>query len=190
MPDQPLALAAGLVLGAVLVAALPTARLVLPRPGFVPFTMLIWLAAVYGCVPETDHVLPVAMLVAMVVALELVSGEYLPFGWQVGTIGLVLWAGLFGATGRQSAVVGALFGAWPVLLGPLTAKVTHLVRAPEPVRWSVTAIGAGAALIVARTGALQPTVEPAVRAVAVWGTASLALALMLGWLGGRGRVVQ
>ena len=190
MPDQPLAIAAGLALAAVLAAALPTARQVLPRPGFVPFTMLIWLAAVYGCVPETDQVPSVAMLVAMVVALELVSGEYLPFWWQVGTVGLVLWAGLYGATGRQSAVVGALFGAWPVLLGPLTAKVTHLVRAPEPVRWAVTATGAGAALIVARTGALQPTVEPALRAVAVWGTVSVAVALMLGWLGGRPRVVR
>ena len=190
MPDQPLAIAAGLMLAAVLAALLPTARQVLPRPGFVPFTMLIWLAAVYGCVPETDHILPTATLVAGLMALEIVSGEHLPLGWQVGIIALVLWAGLYGATGRESAVVGALFGAWPVLLGPLVAKVTHLVRAPEPVRWFVTATGAGAALIVARTGALQPTVEPALRAVAVWGTASLAVALLLGWLGGRRRIAQ
>ena len=184
------AAAAALVLAVVLAGALPLARQLLGRPGFLPFTVLAWLAAVYGCVPETDHVLPIAMLVGMVVLLELVSGEHMPFGWQLSMMGVVLWAGLYGATGRQSALVGALFGAWPVLLGPLVATVTHLTRASQPVRWAVTASGAAAALVVARTGALEPTIGPAWRAVAVWGSASLAVALVLGWAGGRRRPVS
>ncbi len=184
------AVAAAIVLAVVLAGALPLARQLLERPGFLPLTALAWLAAVYGCVPETDHVRPIAMLVGMVVLLELVSGEHMPFGWQLGTMGVVLWAGLYGATGRQSALVGALFGAWPLLLGPLVATVTHLTRASQPVRWAVTVAGVGAALVVARTGALEPTIGPAWRAVAVWGAASLAVALVLAWVGGRSRPVS
>ncbi len=174
-----------IVLAALLAGLLPLARTLLPRPGAVPLTVLAWLAAVYGCVPETDQVVGVAMFVAMVVLVELVAGEYLPFGWQLGIIGAVLWAGLYGATGRQSALVGALFGAWPVVLGPLVALLSRLRRTPRWGRWAVAAIGTGAALVVARTGALATTIEPALRAVAPWGSASLAVSVILGWVAAR-----
>jgi hypothetical protein len=166
------------------------ARRLLPRPGSTGLTQLAWLAAVYGCVPETDHIPAVGLLIVGMLAVEVVSHEHLPVGWQLGVSGIVLWAGLFGATGRGSAVVGTLFGAWPVLIGPITARCTRLGRAHELVRWSVVGTGAVAALIVARTGALQPTTDPALRAVAIWGPASLAIALSLGWVGGRFRSVS
>jgi hypothetical protein len=166
------------------------ARRLLPRPGSTGLTQLAWLAAVYGCVPETDHILAAGLLIAGLVAVEVVSQEHLPLAWQLGVAGVVLWAGLYGATGRDSAVVGALFGAWPVLIGPITARCTPLRRAHELVRWAVVGTGAVAALIVARTGALQPTVGPAWRAVAIWGPTSLAVALLLGWVGGRSRSVS
>lgn len=170
-----------ILLAALLAGAWPLARTLLPRPGAVPLTLVAWLAAVYGCVPETDQVVGVAMFVAMVALVELVASEYLPFGWQLGIIGAVLWAGLYGATGRQSALVGALFGAWPVVLGPLVALLSRLRRASLGVRWAVAAMGTGAALVVARTGALATTIGPALRSVALWGSASLAVSVLLGW---------
>ena len=176
------AASAAVLLAALLGGAWPLARRLLPRPGAVPLTVLAWLAAVYSCAPETDQVLGVAMLVAMVAMVELVASEYMPFGWQLGIIGAVLWAGLFGATGRQSALVGALFGAWPVALGPLAALLSHLRHSPHLVRWAVVAIGTGAALAVARTGALATTIWPALRAVAVWGSVSLVVTVILGWV--------
>ena len=176
------AAATATLLTALIAAALPLARRLLPQPGAVPLTSLIWLAAVYSCVPETDHVLPAAMIVGVVATLELVAGEYLPFGWQLGIIGLVMWTGLYGATGRQSALVGALFGAWPVVLGPLTAMVSRLRRTAQWRRWFVTACGGGGALAVARTGALAVTIGPALRALAFYGSVSLAVSVLLGWL--------
>ena len=165
-------------------------RRLLPRPGSTGLTQLAWLAAVYGCVPETDHIPAVGLLIVGMLAVEVVSREHLPMAWQLGVSGIVLWAGLYGATGRQSALVGALFGAWPVVLGPLVARFTHLGRAHQLVRWAVTGVGAAAALIVARTGALQPTIGPALRAVATWGSVSLAIATVLAWAGGRFRPVS
>lgn len=179
------AAAAAILLAAVLAGALPLARRLLPRPGALSLTVLAWLAAVYGCVPETDHVIGVAMIVAGIAALEFVASEYLPFGWQLGIIGVVLWAGLYGATGRQSALVGSLFGAWPVLLGPTISMLPQLRRAPHWVPWAVAAIGTAAALAVARTGALATTIEPALRDVAFWAAASLTVSVALAWVAAR-----
>lgn len=184
------AVAGAIGLAMVLAGSFPAARRLGPQPGWVGLTQLAWLASVYGCVPETDHVVAVGLLIAGVAAVELVAQEQLPVAWQVGIFGVVLWAGLYGATARQSALVGALFGAWPVLIGPLVARFTHLGRAHQLVRWAVTGVGAAAALIVARTGALQPTIGPALRAVAIYGSVSLAIAAVLGWAGGRGRPVN
>lgn len=179
------AAATALLLAAVLAAAWPSARKLLPRPGAVPLVALAWLAAVYGCVPETDHVVGVAMLVAGLALLELVADEYLPFGWQLGIMGAVLWAGLYGATGRQSALVGALFGAWPLLLGPTVAMLSRSRRAPQWVSWLVAAVGTGAAFAVARTGALATTIGPALRAAAFWGSLSLTMSVVLVWVAAR-----
>ena len=179
------AAAAAILLAGALAAVLPAARTLLPRPGTVPLTVLAWLAAVYACVPETDQVIGVGILVVVVAMLEFVAEEYLPFGWHLGIIGVVLWAGLYGATARQSALVGALFGAWPVAFVPLVAVLSPLGRAPLWLRVVLSGIGVGAALVVARTGALATTIDPALRAVAFWGSASLAASVLLGWVGGR-----
>lgn len=184
------AVAAAILIAGALAGALPVARSLLPRPGMVPLTVLPWLAVVYACVPETDQVIGVGILVVVVAMVEFVAGEYLPFGWQLSIIGVVLWAGLYGATGRQSALVGSLSGAWPVALVPLVGVMSPLRRAPVWVRVAVVAIGAGAALVVARTGALATTIDPALRAVTFWGSASLAAAVLLGWVGGRHQPVS
>ena len=81
----------------------------------------------------------------------------MPWWLVLAVVGLVMWSGLFGATGRESALVGALFAAWPLVL-VLTGVGSPVVAA---------GLGSVAAVAVARTGALQPTVRPALSAVAV-----------------------
>jgi hypothetical protein len=101
----------------------------------------------------------------------------------------VLWSGLYGATGRESAIVGALFAFWPLVLVVL---VCHRPGRPQPrpvVRWAVGLIGGIAAVAVARTGALEPTIGPALVAVAIALPASLAVALLVDSLSPRAPIV-
>ncbi len=98
---------------------------------------------------------------------------------HVVAIGIVLWSGLYGATGRESAIVGALFAFWPLVL---VVVVCHWPGRPQPVpvtRWIIGLIGGVAAVAVARTGALQPTIGPALLAVAIALPSSLAIALLV-----------
>jgi hypothetical protein len=175
------------VVGTVVVAAvigwsLSPLRVLLHTPGFVPIALAGWLAAVYGCVPETDQIPPVAAGVAAALVFEVVWGRSLPWLAHLGLATLILWAGLFGASGQGRAVIGTWFGAWGLVLGPaMMFVVPRLRRAPLLLRWVVTGAGGVAALIVARTGALRPPVRGAVRSAMLWATvsASLALALIL-----------
>jgi hypothetical protein len=171
--------AVGTVLLALALAeALPVAQRLLPRPGALPLAIAAAAVATYGCVPETDQLVPVGICVGGVALVELASLHRLPIVWHASVAGLVLWAGIYGATGRQSALVGALFAFWPVLIVPVVAALRPSVRRTrEPARWLIAVIGAGAAVAVARTGALQPTIGPALVAAAVWGGVSLAAAL-------------
>lgn len=173
--------AVGTVLMALAIAeALPAAQRLMPRPGVLTLAIGAVAVATYACVPETDQLTPVGICVAGVAVVELASWRSLPIVWHASLAGLVLWAGIYGATGRQSALVGALFAWWPVLIVPVVALVVpRLGRGHEPVRWLVALIGAGAAVTVARTGALEPTIDPALVAVAVWGAVSLVASLAL-----------
>ena len=85
-----------------------------------------------------------------------------------------MWSGMFGATGRDSALVGTLFAFWPlVLVAAVSARSLHTSTAgSDAPHGSIPAIAAAvvgslAAIAVARTGALRPTIDPALRAVAV-----------------------
>jgi hypothetical protein len=158
-----------MVVAVVLAEALPLAQQLMPTPGAVPAALTATAAAVYGCVPETDQIPPIGVFVVALVLVEVVTRRRLRLSWHAGASLLVLWAGIYGATGRQSALVGALFAWWPVVIVPLAAAVfpSVAVARREPTRWVVAAVGAVAALVVARTGALQPTITPALVAVAV-----------------------
>jgi len=136
------------------------------RAGFVPALLLGCQASIYLCVPETDQVKPLAGALATALLVELASRRHLP--WQLYAIltGFVLWSGLYGATGRDSATIGAWFSMWPLVLVVLTP--TH--------RYWAAAVGIVAAAIVARTGALQPTAGPALIAVAIALPASIVVA--------------
>ena len=99
--------AIGLAVAAVDV--LPAVRRLLPVPGLAPLTIVAALGAVYLCVPETDQIPIAAFLPVVVVALEVVVRRQVGVEWYAVAGASVLWAGMFGATGRQSALVGALF---------------------------------------------------------------------------------
>ena len=148
-------------------------------------------AATYGCVPETDHIPEVAALTLAVLAAEIVWRRTLPWFVHVMVAGLVLWSGLYGATGRHSAIVGALFAFWPAMIVPLGALVFPVVaRRPEPLRWVIAGFGSAAAVIVSRTGALEDTIGPAVRAAMVWALVSIfGSAAVVRWWGDRGRIL-
>ena len=173
------------VIVALLVAeALPVARRLLPTPGVLPFVIATSAAAIYGCVPETSNQMPlIGAVVTVFMAVEVLYRRQVHIGFHGLVAAMVLWSGIYGAAWRQSALIGALFAMWPIVIVPaVTLVVPQLGRAAEPARWLVAGLAIAAAMIVARTGALQPTARPAVTAVAVWGAASFALAVVVGAL--------
>ncbi|MGB0114634.1 MAG: hypothetical protein WBP59_15560 [Ilumatobacteraceae bacterium] len=134
--------------------------------------------AIYGCVPETDQMPSIWIVVFGLAAVEVAIRRRMPDGVLFLLAALVLWSGLYGATGRWSAIVGTLFAFWPVVLVPLLSLVRPNIRQqPEHVQWVIVVIGATASVAVARTGAIEPTVGPALIAVAIAAPVSFALAL-------------
>jgi hypothetical protein len=149
-------------------------------PGAWPAIWCVVAAAIYGCVPETDQMPTIGVLVGVVFAFEVVTRRQLAPVIHVGVAGVVLWSGLYGAAGQERAIAGTLFAFWPAAIVPLMAIAwPPLLRRPEPVRWTIAACGGAAALIVSRTGALDPGWAPALRSVAIWGPLSLIAAAVL-----------
>ena len=146
--------------------------------GEVPALLGLSAIAIYGCVPETSNQMPaIGVMLASLFLIELVARRASPLLVQAVAAGIVLWSGLYGATGRDSAIVGALFAFWPPVL---VVTICQLSRRAQPrpfIRWTVGLIGGIAAVAVARTGALEPTIGPALIAVAIALPASLAVAL-------------
>jgi hypothetical protein len=149
-------------------------------PGEVPGLLGLTAIAIYGCVPETSNQMPaVGVMLAALFLIELVARAPAAPLVHLVAAGIVLWSGLYGATGRESAIVGALFAFWPLVLVLL---VCHLPGREQPrpvVRWVIGLIGGVAAVAVARTGALEPTIGPALVAVAIALPVSLAAALLV-----------
>ncbi len=165
----------------------------LTAPGSWPLTLTTTTIAMYGCVPETDQLPAIALMTLGLAGVEAMTrrrSEPIVFA---AAVAIVLWAGLYGASGRPSAIVGAWFAFWPVVIVPLVAVLcqrTSVAHAcwltqsrVDPV---IAFIGAIAAIVVARTGAIQPTVGPAIVAVAIAVPLSLALSFgLLALLAGR-----
>lgn len=118
-------------------------------------------AAVYGCVPETDQMRDVAVVIAAGAAAEWVRRAPLPAAAFTAAWGLVAWSALYGATGRPSAVIGGLFALVAPLAAGLVARRSDLVSVAIGVVWALTA------LVVARTGGIATTTSPAVAAAIV-----------------------
>lgn len=158
---------------------LATLRRLLPLPGVVPATLLVVLAVMYLCVPETDHVEIAALLPLLVIGFEVIGRSQAGVEWYGVAAAGVLWAGMLGATGRQSALVGALFAWWPLVLVVLVGMV-GLVR---PIRTplatgAVLAIGAVAAAAVARTGGIAESGAAAAGAAVGAAVVSFGLAVL------------
>jgi hypothetical protein len=141
-------------------------------PGEFP-VLLAWSAlAIYGCVPETDQMPTIAVMVAGLTVVELLTRTTSALPVHLLAAGIVLWSGLYGATGRGSAVVGAWFAFWPLVLVIGASLVAGPL--PAPTRWALGAVGASAAVAVARTGGIEPTTTPAVVAIAIAAPVSIA----------------
>lgn len=172
-----------LITGVLLAEALPEVMKALPEPGLLTGTLVLSLAAVYGCVPETNHIYGIAVVLIAVGVIEVLTRQTMPIAWHAIAATLVLWSAMFGAAGRQRAFVGGLFAFWPViLLGFVATVVPSIVRSHIVARVLIAALGGGGAIVVARTGALELGRKPAARdaavVVAVTTVASLVIALV------------
>jgi hypothetical protein len=143
-------------------------------PGELPVLLGYAGVAIYGCVPETDQMPTIGWMLAGLLLIELVTRSTSSPAAQVVAAGIVLWSGIYGATGRGSAIVGAWFAFWPLVL-VVSAALVFGLRA-SPTRWAIGAIGAVAAVAVSRTGAIEPTTAPALVSVAVVAPVSLVAA--------------
>lgn len=179
--DHRWAIAAVPIVAMATAIALPVARRLMPTPGAVLAAIAASAVAVYLCVPETSDQMPtVAFVVMLLVAIECYDRKLLHAGLHGLAAAAVLWAGVYGSTGRQSALVGTLFAMWPVLLAPAVAAIVpRLARTSLWARSLVATIGAVASVVVARTGALQPTLDPALRWVALAGGSSIAMGVLV-----------
>lgn len=141
-----------ILLGVVLADALGEVRSLLPTPGLAPLAVVAALTAIAGCVPETDQLAIAAVIPSVVVLLEVVLRSQVGLEWYAVAAASVAWAGLFGATGRTSALAGALFAWWPVVLVPLVHRLRPIAGQRRAI--AVGAIGAVAAVVMARTGGI------------------------------------
>ena len=149
-------------------------------PAEVPALLGLSAIAIYGCVPETSDQMPaVGVMLAALFLIELVARQPSAPLVHAVAIGIVLWSGLYGATGRESAIVGAFFAFWPLVLVLIMCHRPGRAQPVPVVRWIIGLIGGIGAVAVARTGALQPTIGPALLAVAIALPASLAAALLV-----------
>ena len=147
-----------------------------------PWLLGMTALATYLCVPETDQMPAIGVMVASLAVIELIARRPSGTSVQVVAAAIVLWSGLYGATGRESAVVGALFAFWPLVL--VGGAALWLRGRERPVagrlqRWGIGLTGGIAAVAVARTGAIQPTVGPALVAAGVAAVASIVLCLLV-----------
>lgn len=143
-------------------------------PGELPVYLACAAVAIYGCVPETDQMPGVAAFLLAVFAIELAARRSAPPWVHTIVAAIVLWSGLYGASGRASAIVGAWFAFWPVVL-VVTARLARPDLGLVP-RLAIGGVGGIAAIVVARTGALEPTVGPALVAATVAAAVSAAVA--------------
>lgn len=127
--------------------------------------------AVYGCVPETDQMREVAVVVCAGGLVEALRRRPLPNPALLAASGLVAWSALYGATGRPSALVGGLFALLPFIAVASTPSRRWWLP------WLVGLVWSGAAVGVARTGGIATELSTAVAWAAAFGGAALAVTL-------------
>ncbi|MDQ3178704.1 MAG: hypothetical protein M3Q72_14370, partial [Actinomycetota bacterium] len=117
---------------AVAVAATETARRWRPWP-LGTGALLVAVAGVYVCVPETDHLRAVAVAVALLVIAEASIADAAAV-WPVVTAAaaLVAWSGAFGGVFRESSLVAALSMPGVLLVEPLAVRLGFTRRRQPP----------------------------------------------------------
>ncbi len=96
--------------------------------------LLVAVAGLYVCIPETDHLRGVAVMAALLVLVEMtVHGSAAV--WPVATAAatLVVWAGAFGGVPRTSSLVAALSMPGVVLIEPVAVRLGLVGRSVPPV---------------------------------------------------------
>jgi hypothetical protein len=154
-PDRWWAAGGAVVIGVALADRLVDVRALLPTPGVAPLTIIAALAAVFLCVPETDQLPIVALVPVALVVLEIVERRQMPIEWYLVAAAAVGWGAMFGATGRQSALAGALFAWWAVLLPGFISLGWRVKSTPSAL--AIAGLGAVAAVVMARTGGIADT---------------------------------
>jgi drug/metabolite transporter (DMT)-like permease len=172
---------ATVALAVTIVHVVPIMYRLLPTPGALSSAQAACAVAIIGCVPETSNQMGfIFVLVGAGLVIEVITGTQLPQNWHMALAVVVLWSGVYGATGRQSALVGALFAMWPLVIVPLALRIVRRgEHVSEAVCGVVVGLGAIAAVVVSRTGALNQSVWPAVVAVCLAGPTSLALGVLI-----------
>ena len=176
--------AAGTVaLGVLIADALVLVRDRLPTPGVAPVPLLVTLLAIGLCVPETDQLAVASIVPVGLVVAELALRRQLGVSWYVVATASVGWAGLFGATGRASALAGALFAWWAFVMVLIVVR-----RSPDLAGrdlFVVLLLGGVASLVMARTGGITTTPWVIVVSVLACGAVSLGAAVAAGRLNAR-----
>jgi hypothetical protein len=174
---------AALVIAALVgLSALPV-RTAIRTPGILPIAITSAAIAIYACVPETDQMRPVGLTVAGLAIVELAIRRPLPVVWHASAGTLVMWSGLYGATGRQSALVGALFACLPILTLAGWLKVRPaLTTCHEGWRWVILGVGCLICVGMARTGGISMSTETAVRWTLLWGAALICSTGLVAWI--------
>jgi hypothetical protein len=125
--------------------------------------------AVYLCVPETDHLREVGVVVAAGAVAEVLLRRRLPAAALVAAVALVEWAALFGAAGQARALVGGLFALAPLVA---VAVVPTRGRWPGPL---VAVVWLVAAAVMARTGGVAHSLSTTLVAAGVCAAAAVLL---------------
>ena len=119
-------------------------------------------AAVYACVPETDQMREVAVVVAAGGIAEVLTRRRLPTPALLAAIGFVEWSALYGATGQGRAIVGGLFALTPLIAVAVAATVVSRDEGAGVLPYAVATVWLATALVVARTGGIATSLTPAV----------------------------
>ncbi len=141
-------------------------------PGGMPSLLGIGVAVQYLCVPETDHLLTIGLIAIGLATAELATARTFATS-EIALAIIVVWAGWYGATGRQSALIGAAAAFWPAAVVASVQRMTRLATIDLVILAGVCTV---ASTVVARTGALEPTASPAIWSVAIYLPASLLVA--------------
>ena len=131
--------------------------------------------AVYACVPETDQMREVGVVVAAGGLAEVLLHRRLPTPALVAAMAFVEWSALYGATGQARALAGGLFALAPL---PAVAAVARLLESRAAPSWLFPAVGGvwvGGAVVMARTGGIATSLTPATEAAAACGVAAVVL---------------